>query len=503
MKTLSKNLIANTFAQIWNALLGIVFVPYYVKLLGTESYGLIGFFASFNFILSFLDLGLNAMLSREFAKDHNKFNNKDLFTLFRTIEIIIFAIASIFVVFTTFFSHWIATSWLQLSSLKVDVVSICIQIMGWIIFSRLIEGVYKSVFFGLQNHVLINVINIIFTTSRSIGIFGILLWVSNSVLAYFIWQLINFIIPLLIYVAIFYKKFFKEISVIKFNFQSLNGKWKFAGGMFFISILSLFLTQLDKIFLSKMIPLSEFGHYSIATSVSFIILFISYPIVNTYYPKLVQLYSNDSRLEFNHHFHRSSQLITFFSSILSFFLFFYADEILRVWGLKHEIVMSVNVVLKFLVLGNLFSALILIPYQVHLVAGKIKFNVYMNILSVIIFPILYYLGSKYYGIKGAAFCYFLFNFFYFVFFFVFMSNTLFFNQKFRWLKDDVLKTTFTVFIICLISKASIEILNFKINNLIVLTIFFSLLSSISILLSKNIRGITINLIKRTCTLKAK
>ena len=51
MKTLSKNLIANTFAQIWNALLGIVFVPYYVKLLGTESYGLIGFFASFNLLL--------------------------------------------------------------------------------------------------------------------------------------------------------------------------------------------------------------------------------------------------------------------------------------------------------------------------------------------------------------------------------------------------------------------------------------------------------------------
>ncbi|MDE2320337.1 MAG: hypothetical protein KGL31_00215 [candidate division NC10 bacterium] len=41
-----RNIVANTLGKGWSMLMGLVFVPLYIKFLGMEAYGLIGFFAT-------------------------------------------------------------------------------------------------------------------------------------------------------------------------------------------------------------------------------------------------------------------------------------------------------------------------------------------------------------------------------------------------------------------------------------------------------------------------
>ena len=55
-------------SRIWGAALSILVVPVYVRILGIESYGLIGLFASLQVLISFLDLGLGTTLIREFGR---------------------------------------------------------------------------------------------------------------------------------------------------------------------------------------------------------------------------------------------------------------------------------------------------------------------------------------------------------------------------------------------------------------------------------------------------
>ena len=62
------NIAANFFASIWTALMSLAFIPYYIKLMGMESYGLVGFMASIQAIAILLDLGLAQSLNRELAK---------------------------------------------------------------------------------------------------------------------------------------------------------------------------------------------------------------------------------------------------------------------------------------------------------------------------------------------------------------------------------------------------------------------------------------------------
>ena len=48
--SLRNNLVANYLGHGWTALMGIAFIPWYIKLLGIEAYGLIGVFAFAFFI---------------------------------------------------------------------------------------------------------------------------------------------------------------------------------------------------------------------------------------------------------------------------------------------------------------------------------------------------------------------------------------------------------------------------------------------------------------------
>jgi len=45
LSILKRNIIANFAGQGWTALMALAFVPLYIKFLGIEAYGLIGFFA--------------------------------------------------------------------------------------------------------------------------------------------------------------------------------------------------------------------------------------------------------------------------------------------------------------------------------------------------------------------------------------------------------------------------------------------------------------------------
>ena len=66
--TLGRNLLAGLANSIWSALLGLAVVPFYLKYLGIEAYGLIGFFVTTQALLQLLDMGMAPTINREVAR---------------------------------------------------------------------------------------------------------------------------------------------------------------------------------------------------------------------------------------------------------------------------------------------------------------------------------------------------------------------------------------------------------------------------------------------------
>src|SRR5258708_5882638 len=94
MGTLKKNVIANFGSSVFVALMNLVFVPIYIRWMGIESYGLVGFFSTLLSIFALLDMGLGSTLTREMARLGAR-NNKagDIRDLLRTLELPYWGIA--------------------------------------------------------------------------------------------------------------------------------------------------------------------------------------------------------------------------------------------------------------------------------------------------------------------------------------------------------------------------------------------------------------------------
>jgi len=65
---IKRNTIANWIGQGVSALMGLAFVPLYIRYLGMEAYGLIGIFVLLQAWLSILDMGITPTLNREMAR---------------------------------------------------------------------------------------------------------------------------------------------------------------------------------------------------------------------------------------------------------------------------------------------------------------------------------------------------------------------------------------------------------------------------------------------------
>src|SRR2546428_5585016 len=68
MTGLKQNILANLVGQAWSVLLSLALIPFYIKFLGVEAYGLIGFYVMLQGILQVLDLGLSPTMNRELAR---------------------------------------------------------------------------------------------------------------------------------------------------------------------------------------------------------------------------------------------------------------------------------------------------------------------------------------------------------------------------------------------------------------------------------------------------
>src|SRR5688572_21514447 len=130
MIQIQSNLIANLVGKGWVALMGIVFIPLFIKFMGIESYGLVGFFATLQAVFSFMDLGLTITLNREIARYSAAEKLQDMRDLVRTLEIVYWALAICIGLLVFILAPLIAHEWMNTDTLSEAVVQESLILMG-------------------------------------------------------------------------------------------------------------------------------------------------------------------------------------------------------------------------------------------------------------------------------------------------------------------------------------------------------------------------------------
>lgn len=400
---IKKNLVANFAGQIWSATINIGLIPIYIKYLGIESFGLIGLYGVLQICLGLLDMGMAPTISREMARfTAGSYSNSAIRNLLRSVEFISFGVGLAIILIIWLASEWLATEWLRADKLPIYQVKEAFSIMGVLISLRLIEGIYRGAIMGLQLQVLFNVVNSFFSTLRGVGAIVVLIWVSPTIKSFFLWQVFTATLSIIALTLITYRSLPKAECGAKFSKQALKKVGTFAGGVMGITIMSLLLTQFDKILLAKLLTLSEYGRYSLAAIVSSALFMVISPIATTWGPALSKIKASNNQHELALKYHIGAQLVSIFLCSCAFIMIIYSEIILYEWTRNKELAHESANLLRILALGNLINGLMWIPFQMQLAFGITRFAFRVNIISVIIvIPGIIWI-TPYYGAEGAA-----------------------------------------------------------------------------------------------------
>lgn len=436
---LKRNLIANYLGQGWVAIMGLAFIPIYIKYLGIEAYGLIGLFALLQAWLSLLDMGMTPTLSREMARftagAHSSQSIKDLL---RSLEILAACIAVSIAVLVWLASDYVASDWLKTSQLPVADVAQAVAIMGVVVALRFVEGIYRGSLLGLQRHVFYNGMYASIATLRHGGAVLVLAFIAPSIQAFFVWQMVISFLAVAVLSAGAYR--FLPIPDVspRFKLTALSAVWKFAGGVSAVTLLAVLLTQVDKLLLSRLLQLEVFGFYTLAALVAGVLYVVTGPVTNTFYPRFVELITQGDEAGLASRYHQGAQLVTVLTAPAMVLLCVFAENVIFVWSGEISLVENTAPILSVLVIGVLLNCLMHMPAQLQLASGWISLGLKTNLVAVIVLiPAIIWFVPQH-GAMGAAWIWLALNAGYFLVAIQLMHRRLIPNEKLKWYLADVL-----------------------------------------------------------------
>ena len=284
-------------------------------------------------------------------------------------------------------------------------------------------------------------------TIKAIGAILILWLVSPTIIAFLIWQVILNLLQFFLLRKYLWKHLPLSPLRARFDRSAIRNSGRYAAGIMGISILTILLTQSDKIILSNMIKLNEFGYYALAATVSGALAMVLFPITGAVFPKITELINKKDTAAFLKLFHVSSQLTSFLIIPLGVGLFIFSNEIVLAWTRNPAIASHAGPLLKYLIVGTTINSFMTIPYQYTLAVGWLRFGINISLVAIVFFLPAIFIGAYKYGALGGAFMWMVINAAYFIFAMLYLFSKHLTAERIKWYFTDILRPL----LVCLIA----------------------------------------------------
>lgn len=398
--SLNRNIFVNYAGRAYSVGALYLFIPFYVSILGVEAYGIIAFYTILVTFTAVADAGLSVAFSREVARGAER---PRLMSLLTTIEGCLLAATLVIALSVFFTAEWIAGHWLKPGGrIAVEEIATCVRLMAVSLPAQLLISLYSAGLYGGKSQSAVNALQAGYTTIRSGAVIAVLWW-SPSVVSFFIWHLVTTVVFAIVFRAALLRAFGAQAWAFgRFSVRTLAPVLAFAGGMLTISMISMVNTQLDKIVVSKLFSIEQFGFYTLAGSLAQLPVAGTTPIAIALSPAITSLIASGATGRAGELYEDYSSVIAFLGSLGAFGLVFYAGDVLALWLAGASIPPEVTDVAVILVLGGLFLCLQLTPYYLGLAHGDNGVIARLVALTLIVSVPAVYLGATLYGLRGAA-----------------------------------------------------------------------------------------------------
>lgn len=411
---LARNTIANYVGQGYTVVVAIVVTPMFLGILGPEEFGLIGFFTLFSSWLQLLTTGLNPTLARQVAvfDGRGEIASAEFRAILRSLELAVFALSLITATVVWIASGWIATSWLNASQLPTGVVASAVVAMGIVAAMRWGVSLYSSGLAGMEQQVWLNGFNIAIATLRYIG--GLLLVIQfPSIGAYFQYQVALSLIEVLTIGWVFYSRQPRAARASDpgfcFSWAAMRPVLPFTLATTYSALVWVFVTQFDKLVMSKVLPLDLFGYFSFAVLLANGVRRISDPINQAMLPRLTRLIGGGHRAQERKIYRLAAQLLAVTSFTVAGVIAVFPRQSLMMLTDNATLTAYSETFLPWFALGNGILALSTILYMLQVAHGRLRLHLINTTFSALVqVPILTFVAITY-GPLGLGITWFVFR----------------------------------------------------------------------------------------------
>lgn len=399
--------IGSYLAQAYVTLIGIILMPVYLHILGAPAFGLIGFYLMLQSWVQLLDLGISPTFSREMARYRARVLTADAALLrLHTLELLLGGLAVVAVCALIIGRGWIAHDWLQSASIGAVAVSRILAMMAVAVGLRWVASMYRAGLVGLERQALVNFLAAVFATLRFVGV---LIWIPimrHWPFVFFAHQVGVGLLEAMTYRILIHRSLPVQPGVPRFSLALFTELAPLAGAMATLGAIWILVTQFDKLLLSRLLSLSEYGYYSIAVMAAGGILMLMQPLNQVLLPRMTILVMQGNEEKISQLYRLTSQLLAAIFAAAGATMAFLPTQLLYAWSGNHALAVSTSPILKIYAPAYSCAALLSLPFLLQFSHGRLRLHVLGNVLLLVfLLPALFLTAGRWGAIgTGATLC---------------------------------------------------------------------------------------------------
>ncbi len=415
MGLLGKNITANLLSNLWLTVLTLVLTPLYIFLLGVESFGLIGFYLSWVAILGILDASVSVTAVNEIAwRSSRPETKKTIPVLLKSLEVAYWFIILVLGLGILLGAWFFGAGWFEAESLSPDVIRGVLMLMAISLVVQVPSGLYIGGLRGLQQQVECSALLAIFGTLRGLGSLLVLWFINSDLYTFFVWQIVITFLQTGVLRWSLWRKIDTSEKFAQFSAKMLLTVKDYVGAIMLIGILGMILSQADKMLLSRMVSLEDFGFYMLAWGVVSGFSRIATPLINAFQPQFTELVAKGDEDGLANKLSIASQLMSVLVVPPTAFVVIFSKPILLIWIGNEIAAEGTAPILTIMVLGTMFLSCSFPTLSSLYSRKQLRPVVVLNLICLIGFIPLLMTSVYYFDTIGAAYVWSIYGFFFYI-----------------------------------------------------------------------------------------
>jgi O-antigen/teichoic acid export membrane protein len=262
---LSRNIIYNLLGQGLLLILSFVAVRYIFRRLGEDALGIIYFTAILNAVLcAVLEMGICSTTVREVSA-HFESNPGYIKDVIRTFSLVYWGLYALLAVAIFLLAPFLVRNWVSLDAMNEATATHVLRVLGIASLVALPKSFYVSLFRGIQRMEFNNFIDVTTSAFQQFGTILILAFGGN-VFHVVYWFAGCYGLSVTAYFFVSARFFSLRAMVPGCSLDVVRKNLSFASKMMSVSVISTIHTNLDKLIISRLLPIGVVGYYGIAYS---------------------------------------------------------------------------------------------------------------------------------------------------------------------------------------------------------------------------------------------